>query len=189
MNPESHNEPIPRDEIFLLIGPLNEMQAKIIDAAQQWELLDEAGHVPAAPPYIELLQHAIDAQGLSLGVHQLAADFARNPYSKTRDGGTVLALFAAAAAISTQAAPYFAETAQGALSFPRAGKLTELRFVKNRMVIDHASGRACLRRTSGSLRAVAKELDNQLDFHRYLSTVAPRESPAPPPPKPNGHHR
>lgn len=189
MKPDIQRELIPRDDTVHLIGALNVMKDKLLDAAQQWELLDESGHVPTAPSYTALLQHAADAQDLSRDVLRLTADFARSPYSTTRAGSPVLAHLAAAAAMSSHAVPHFTETAESALSLPRSSNPTDRHYLKNRMVIDHASARAFLRRTSESLRDAAKELDDHLDFHRFLSTLAPRESPALPPPRPSGRHR
>ncbi|MGQ4429982.1 hypothetical protein [Streptomyces sp. SAS_260] len=189
MEPDTQRELIPRDDAVHLIGALSAMKDKLLDAAQQWELLDESGHVPAVPSYTALLQHAADAQDLSRDVLRLTADFARSPHSTTRAGSAVLAHLATAAPMSSHAAPHFTETAENALSLPRSSHPTDRHYLENRMVIDHASARAFLRRTSESLRDAAKELDDHLGFHRFLSTLTPRETPAPPPPKPSGRHR
>nr|WP_303261589.1 hypothetical protein [Streptomyces sp. SNU607] len=45
------------------------------------------------------------------------------------------------------------------------------------MVIDHASARAFLRRTSESLRDAAKELDDHLAFQRFLAPLTRQEGP------------
>ncbi|MGW1609766.1 hypothetical protein ACWCQZ_10260 [Streptomyces sp. NPDC002285] len=148
-----------------------------------------AGTSRPPPSYTALLQHAADAQDLSRDVLRLTADFARSPHSTTRAGSAVLAHLATAASMSSHAAPHFTETAEGALSLPRSSNPTDRHYLKNRMVIDHASARAFLRRTSESFRDAAKELDDHLGFHRFLSTLTPRESPALPPPRPSGRHR
>ncbi|MFE2193794.1 hypothetical protein ACFXAQ_23615 [Streptomyces olivaceus] len=83
MKPDFQRDLIPRDDALHLIGALNAMKDKLHDAAQRWELLDENGHVPAAPSYTALLQHATDAQDLSRDVLRLAADFARSPHHTT----------------------------------------------------------------------------------------------------------
>ncbi|WP_406498218.1 hypothetical protein OG936_27525 [Streptomyces sp. NBC_00846] len=189
MKPDIQRELILRDDTVHLIGALNAMKDKLLDAAQQWELLGESRHVPAAPSCTALLQHAADAQDLSRGVLRLTADFARSPHSTTRAGSAVLAHLATATTMSSHAAPHFTETAESALSLPRSSNPTDRHYLKNRMVIDHASARAFLVRTSESLHDAAKELDDHLDFHRFLSTLTPRESPAPPPPRPSGRHR
>lgn len=121
------------------------MKGKLLDAAQQWELLDESGHIPAAPSYATLLQHASDAQDLSRDVLRLTADFAESPHSATRVGGAVLAHLVTAASMSSHAAPHFAETAESALSLPRSSTPTDRQYLTNRMVIDHASPAACAR--------------------------------------------
>ncbi|MEH0468581.1 hypothetical protein QA943_06920 [Streptomyces sp. B21-097] len=165
------------------------MKGKLLDAAQQCELLGESGHVPAAPSYTALLQHVADAQDLSRDVLRLTADFARSPHSTTRAGSAILAHLATAASMSSHAAPHFTETAESAMSLPRSSHPTDRHYLKNRTVIDHASARAFLLRTSESLRDAAKELDDHLGFHRFLSTLTLREAPAPPPPKSSGRHR
>ncbi|MFK0156518.1 hypothetical protein ACIQVK_31155 [Streptomyces sp. NPDC090493] len=167
------------------------MKDKLHDAAQEWELLDENGHVPAAPSYTALLQHAIDAQDLSREVLRLTADFARSPHHSTPTGSTVLKQLGTAATMSSHAAPHFTETAEGALALPRSASPTDRRHLANRMVIDHASARAYLRRASESLRDAAKELDDHLGFQRFLGALLTRQEdpPAPPPPGPAGRRR
>jgi hypothetical protein len=189
MNPDVQRELIPRDNTLHLIGALDAMKAKLLDASQQWQLLDDTGHVPASPAYAELLQHAADAQTLSRDVVQLTADFARTAHSTNRAGSAVLAHLATAATMSSHAAPRFAEVAESALSLPRSSSPIVRRYRENNMVIDHATARAYLRRTSESLRDAVKELHDHLDFHRFFPTPARQESPALPPPKPSARHR
>ncbi|GAA3196487.1 MULTISPECIES: hypothetical protein [Streptomyces] len=189
MNPNIQRELIPREDVIRLIDTLNPASDKLLDAAQQWELLDESGHVPDAPSYSALLQHATDAQDLSRDVLRMTAGFARHPHSTSRDGTAVLRHLAIAATMATRAAPHFTETAECALALTRSSSPYDLDYLKNRMVIDHASARAFLRRASESLRDAVKELDNHLEFHRFLAALTPRETPAPPPPKPSGRHR
>ncbi|MFE5097560.1 hypothetical protein ACFRCI_46660 [Streptomyces sp. NPDC056638] len=189
MNPDIQRALIPRDETRHLIGALDAMKAKLLDAAQQWQLLDESGRVPASPSYTELLQHAADAQDLSHDVVQLTADFAQSPHSTNRVGRAVLAHLATAATMSSHAAPRFIETAETALSLsPSASPITR-QYRENSMVIDHATARAYLRRTSESLRDASKELNAHLDFHRFFPAPSRPESPASPPPRPSAHHR
>ncbi|GJF20939.1 hypothetical protein [Streptomyces sp. HO565] len=166
MKPDFQRDLIPRDDALHLIGALNAMKDKLHDAAQRWELLDENGHVPAAPSYTALLQHATDAQDLSREVLRLADAFARSPHHTTRTGRTVLKQLATAATISSHAAPHFTETAEAALSLPRTTNPTDRHYLTNRMVIDHASARAFLRRASEALRDAAKELDDHLGVQR-----------------------
>ncbi|MGW5096371.1 hypothetical protein ACWEQ1_17560 [Streptomyces nodosus] len=190
MKPDFQRDLIPRDDALPLIGTLNAMGDKLHDAAQQWELLDENGHVPATPSYTALLQHATGAQDLSRDVLHLTADFARSPHHTTRAGSTVLKHLSTAATISSHAAPHFTEAAECALALPRSANPTDRRYLANRMVIDHASARAFLRRTAESLRDAAKELDDHLGFQRFLVTLTRQEGPpAPPPPRPGGRHR
>lgn len=85
------------------------MKDELLNAAQQWELLDETGQVPATPSYTALLQHATDAQDLSRDVLQLTADFARSPHHTVRVGSTVLKHLGTAATTSSHAAPHFTE--------------------------------------------------------------------------------
>lgn len=189
MKPDIQSELIPRDDTLRLIGALNAMMAKFSDSAQQWQLLDEAGHVPATPSYADLLQHAADAQALSRDVVRMTAEFARTAHSTYRAGCAVLAHLATAATTSSHAAPYFAETAETALSLARSSSPTDRHYRENRMVIDHATARAYLRRASESLRDAVKELDAHLDFHRFFPTASRRQSPAPSPPRPSARHR
>ncbi|MGW6454384.1 hypothetical protein ACWF94_00395 [Streptomyces sp. NPDC055078] len=189
MKPDVQRELIPRDDTLHLIGALNAMKAKFRDSAQQWQLLDESGHVPARPSYAELLQHAADAQDLSRDVVRLTAEFARSPHSANRAGRAILAHLATAATLSSHTAPRFIDTAVTALTLsPPASPITR-RYLENSMVVDHAAGRSYLRRTSESLRNAAKEIDDHLDFHRFFPTPSRQESPAPPPPRPSGRHR
>lgn len=180
MKPDFQRDLIPRDDALQLIGTLNAMKDKLHDAAQQCELLDENGHVPAAPSYTALLQHVTDAQELSRDVLHLTADFARSPHHTTRTGSTVLKHLATAATMSSHAAPHFSETAECALTLPRSANPTDRHYFTNRMVIDHASARAFLRRTSESLRDASKELHDHLDFQGFLTTLTRQEAPPAP---------
>ncbi|MFJ6017269.1 hypothetical protein [Streptomyces sp. NPDC092952] len=190
MPPDSPRDLIPRDTAHRLVGALYALADKTRDAAQQWELLDENGHVPDAPAYTELIQHAIDAQDLSRDILRVTAAFARGPHHATRVGSAVLRHLGVAATTSSRAAPLFAETAECVLALARCATPTDRHDLTNRMVIDHASARACLRRTSESLRNTVKELNDHLDFQRFLTTLMRQEGPpAPPPPNPGGRHR
>lgn len=184
MNPDAQSELIPRNTTLHLIDALDALTAKLLTAAEQSRLLDDTGRVPATPSYPELLQHAVGAQALSRDVVQLTADLARSTHSTTRAGTAVLAHLAMAATLSSHAASGFAETAETALSLPRSAGPTEREYRENRMVIDHATAHAFLRRTSESLRDAAKELDDHLDFHSFFPTLSQRQSPAPPQPSP-----
>lgn len=187
MNPDVRRELIPRGDVLHLIGVLDGMKATFRDAAEQWQLLDDTGRVPAAPMYADLIQHAVAAQDLSRDVVRLAADFARSPHSTTRVGRAVLAHLATAATMSGHAAPNFAETAEIALN--RASGPTDGHDRANLMVIDHATARAYLRRASESLGAAAKALNHHLDLHQFFPTPSRQQSPAPPPPGPGARHR
>ncbi|WP_420036038.1 hypothetical protein ACN2WE_30890 [Streptomyces sp. cg28] len=190
MSPDTERDLVPRDDALRLLHSLNALKEETHSAAQRWELLDENGHVPAAPSYPLLLQHAADAQDLSREVLRLAADFARRSHHTTRSGEIVLRHLATAATMSSHAAPRFAETAEGALALPRSTHPTDRQDLLNRAVLDHATGRAYLRRTSESLRDAAKELDNHLDLQRFLAPLARQgERPTPPPAQPGGRHR
>ncbi|MGP3756908.1 hypothetical protein [Streptomyces sp. IBSNAI001] len=188
MTPDIQRELIPRAAAHHLIGALNAMKDKLVTAAERWQLLDENGDVPATSSYAALLQHAADAQGLSRDVLRLTADFARSPHLTTRDGSTVLRHLATAATMSSHATSHFTETAEFALAL--SADPTDRHYLKNRMVIDHASARAFLRRTSESLRDAAKGLDDHLTFQRFLAPLISQEGPPPPPPStPGGRHR
>lgn len=190
MRPDFDRELIPRDDALHLIGALNVMKDKAHNAAHQWELLDEDGHVPATPSYTVLLQHATDAQDLSREVLRLTAEFARSPHHTTRDGSTVLKKLASATTASSHAPPYFAKTAEYALSLLRSTTPADRQYLSNNMVHDHATGRSYLRRTSESLRDAAKELHDHLGFQRFLAQLTRQESPpAPPAPRPGGRPR
>ncbi|MFF8918290.1 hypothetical protein ACF08M_34585 [Streptomyces sp. NPDC015032] len=168
MNLEFRRELIPRDEAHHHIGALDAMKAKLLAAAQQWQLLAESGGMPASLSYTELLQHVTDAQGLSRDVVQLTADFALGPHSTKRVGRAVLGHLATAATTSCHAAPHFAETAEIALALSRPSGLPDRDGLKDRALIDHGAARVYLRLTAGSLRDTAKELNDHLDVHRSL---------------------
>lgn len=189
MRPDIQRELIPRDDTLRLIGALKAMTAKFSDNSQKWELLDETGHVPDEPSFPELLQHATSAQDLSRDVLRLTADFAASPHSTNRAGSAILAHLARASTLSAHATTHFAETAEATLNLPHPSSPIDRHYLKDRMVIDHATARAYLRRTSEALRDAVKELDVHLDFHRFFRTPSHHESPVPPPPKPSGRHR
>ncbi|MFJ4973604.1 hypothetical protein [Streptomyces sp. NPDC088755] len=190
MRPDFERELIPRDDALHLIGALNVVKDKAHNAAHQWELLDEDGHVPASPSYTVLLQHATDAQDLSHEVLRLTTEFARSPHHTTRAGSTVLKHLAVAATMSSYAAPYFAETVEHALALLRSTNPADRQYLSNNMVHNHATGRAYLRRTSESLRDAGKELEDHLGFQRVLAQLTRQETPpAPPPPRPGGRPR
>ncbi|MEU9155091.1 hypothetical protein AB0D59_32170 [Streptomyces sp. NPDC048417] len=187
MKPDIQRELIPRATTLHLIDALNSVRGKLSGAFEQWELLDDTGHVPASPSFTALLRHVTDAQALARDVVQLTADFARTTSSENRAGSAVLAHLASAVTLSSQAIPHFAETAQSALSLPRSHSENDRYFRDNRMVIEHATARSCLRRASESLGDAVQELTDHLDFHRFFLTPSPRQSPMPP--KPGGRHR
>lgn len=190
MEPDIQRELIPRDEALHLIGTLTSLKSECLDYAKQWQLLDESGHVPAELSFTELFQHATDAQDLSREVLRLTADFGRSPHSANRAGRATLAHLATASTMSTRASSHFAETAETALGLPNSSSPTDRQYRKNRMVIDHATARGHLRRTSVALRDAVKELDDHLDFHRFFRAHSHRESPVPPPlPRVSPRHR
>ncbi|MFJ7997500.1 hypothetical protein ACIQ7D_10190 [Streptomyces sp. NPDC096310] len=188
MNSESPRGLIPRSTTLRLIDTLEALQARNLEASEQWELLDDTGRVPAAPSYAGLLQHAVDAQALSHEVVRLSAGFAHSADSTTHAGTVVLAHLATAATQSSHAAPFFAETAENALSLFPTRPVDRMHW-ENRMVINHATARRYLRHTSESLGNAAKELRFHLDLHRFFPASAGREIPAPPPPGPSAPHR
>ena len=189
MNPDLQRELIPRDATLRLIGEFDDMKAKLLDAFEQWQLLDETGHVPAMPSYVYLLQHVADAQALSRDVVRMTAEFARPAHSTNRAGTAVLAHLATAATLSSHAASYFAEAAETVLLLSRRSAPTDGTGLENHMVIDHATARAHLRRTSESLRHAVEELHDHLNLHLLFPTPSRRESPAPPPPRPSARRR
>ncbi|WP_019070577.1 hypothetical protein [Streptomyces hokutonensis] len=189
MKPDIQRELIPPDDALRLIRTLHTMKATFNNSVQEWQLLDESGHVPTEPSYTELLGHATNAQDLSRDVLRLTGEFAASPHSTHRAGRATLAHLAMASTMSAHAASHFAETAETALGLPRASGPADQHYMTNRMVINHASARAFLRRTSESLRDAAKELEDHLRFQHFLSTLAPRENPAPPPPRPSSRRR
>ncbi|WP_193241499.1 hypothetical protein [Streptomyces phaeolivaceus] len=188
MKPDIQRDLIPRATTLHLIDALNAVRGKLSGAFEQWELLDDTGHVPASPSYTALLQHVTDAQALARDVVQLTADFARTTSSTNRVGSAVLAHLASSVTLSSQAVPHFAETAQTALSLPRPRGENDSYVRDNRMIIEHATARSRLRRASQALGDAVQELTDHLDFHRFLLTPSRRQSPAPPP-RPGGRHR
>ncbi|WP_327669518.1 MULTISPECIES: hypothetical protein [unclassified Streptomyces] len=179
MRPDIQRELIPRANTLHLIGALKAMKAEFSTGAQKWQLLDESGHVPAEPSFTELFQHVTGAQDLSHKVLQLTADFAGSPHSRNQAGRAVLTHLAMASTMSGHATAHFAETAETALSLQRSPSQTDRRYPANRMLIDHSTARAYLRRTSESLHDAVKELDLHLDCHRFFPTPSPRASAAP----------
>lgn len=177
---------MPRSDTLRLAGALDVVKSKFNEAAQPWQLLDGTSRVPACPPYAELIQHAADAQALSREVVDLTATFARSAHSTNRAGSAVLAHLATAATLPAFTAPHFAETAP---SLARSRNPTDRQYPESRMVIDHATARAYLRRTSEALRDAVKELDIHLDLHRFFPRPSRPDSPAPLPPKPSPHRR
>ncbi|MGW3835937.1 hypothetical protein [Streptomyces microflavus] len=190
MTPNVRRELIPRDDALDLIRAFNALKEEAHTAAHTWELLNEDGQVPAAPPYTVLLQHAAGAQDLSRGILRITSDFAHSPHHTTRVGSNVLAKLAWATTTSSNAAPQFAETAEYALSLPRSTSPADRNHITTKMVFSHATGRAHLRRTSASLRMAAEQLADHLGFQRFLTQLTPQEGPpTPPPPRPSSRNR
>jgi hypothetical protein len=190
VKPDSQSESIPSDEVLQLIGALNTMKDALSNAAQQWKLRDDNGHVPDTPSYTALFQHATDAQNLSRDILQLTADFARSPHHTTRAGSTILNQhLGPAATLSSHAAAHFTQTAEYAVALARSTNPADRHFLAGEMVMDHGTARAFLRHASDSLRDAAKELNDHLGFQRSLATLTRQEGPpAPPPPRPGGRH-
>ncbi|MFD6989322.1 hypothetical protein [Streptomyces sp. NPDC059943] len=186
MSADVRRQLIPRGDVLHLIGALDGMKAKLLDAAEELQLLDDAGQVPAAPVYADLIQHAAAAQDLSRDVVRLAADFAQSPHSTNRAGRAVLTHLATAATLSSHATPHFAETAETALT--QASGPTHGHCRANRMVIDHATARAYLRRASESLRDAATELNDHLGLHRFFPEPSRQQIPPSPLPGPASRH-
>ncbi|MFD4575803.1 hypothetical protein ACFWNK_12440 [Streptomyces sp. NPDC058417] len=187
MPPGLQRDLIPRNAALHPIDALNALKDQLRDAAQQWELLDENGHLPTAPPYTTLLQHAVASQDLSCGVLRLTADFARSPYHPTPAGSAVLKHLAVAATLSSHAVPRFTETAESALLLPRIDSRDRHR-LRESMVMDHGTARAYLRSASGSLGDAAKELHEHLGFQHFTTLTRHKEVPTRPPRKPDGRH-
>ncbi|MFJ4828808.1 hypothetical protein ACIP79_02550 [Streptomyces sp. NPDC088747] len=125
MNSAAQRKLMPRDATLHLVGALDDMKAKLLDAAEQWQVLDETGHVPATPSCADLLQHAADAQALCRDVVRMTAEFARTVHSTNRAGSAVRTHLATAATTSSHAAPHFAEAAETALSLSRSASPTD----------------------------------------------------------------
>ncbi|WP_327657183.1 hypothetical protein [Streptomyces sp. NBC_00483] len=192
MTPDIQREPIPRDESHSLVNALTALKSQLLDTAQTCQLLDRSAQLQGgAPAYSDLLQHAADAQHLAHGVIQLTADFTGSPHSTTHAGPTVLTHLATATSMSSLAAAHFAESAEHALSLPRPSNPAVRRYLETRMLVDHSSARAFLRRASESLRDAAKELEDPLNVHRNRPFPKPawRQSPEPPQPAPNPSRR
>ncbi|MEU4347046.1 hypothetical protein [Streptomyces sp. NPDC023838] len=194
MNPDAQRkllqrELIPRDDTLKMIGALNDLKARLLALAEECQLLDDTGRVPATPSYTELLQHAAEAQALSREVVDLTAEFAGSAHSTNRAGTAVLAHLATAATMLSHAAPHFAETAENSLPLNRTSHPDDRHYQGNRMVLDHATARAYLRRASESLRDAVSELNAHLHFHRFVPAPARQQNPALPPPPPSARHR
>ncbi|WP_107095017.1 hypothetical protein [Streptomyces chattanoogensis] len=183
MNPDIERELIPHSDTVHMIGELQRLASRFKDASRQLALLDDTGHVPASPDFSALIHHAEAAQALSRDVVQLTSGFARTAHSTNRAGSTVLGHLAIAATMSCSAAPLFAQTAEAALALPRSHGTVDRQQKEGRMVLDHATARAYLRRASESLSDAVKELHGHLDFHRFFP-ASMRQGPATPPPPP-----
>ncbi|MGW4441943.1 hypothetical protein [Streptomyces sp. NPDC004682] len=178
----------PRDATRHLINALRTLQVTVDDAERQWSVLDADGHVQTDPSFTELLQHAADAQDLSREILRLTADFAQSPHGTNAASSTLVTL-AIATTASSQAAGWFAEAAECALSLSRATDATSRRYLSDCMLTHHGAARSSLRLTSRCARDAAKELDKHLGVRRSPTTRTLGESPVPPPPRPNGPHR
>ncbi|MER7932947.1 MULTISPECIES: hypothetical protein [unclassified Streptomyces] len=191
MNTDHPRELIPRDKALRLISELKAIKGKAHNAAQQWELLEETGNVPATASYTGLLQHAIDSQDLSHEVLRLTANFARSPYRNTPAGSCVPIHLGIAATMSNHATAQFAETAECGLALLQSADPAGQEYLTTNMVSHHATGRAYLRRTAQALSLATGDLVGHLGFQqRTLATPTLQENPpAPAPPGPGGPHR
>ncbi|MCC9705998.1 hypothetical protein E4N62_12465 [Streptomyces sp. MNU76] len=128
MKPDIQRELIPRATTLHLIDALNAVRGRLSGAFEQWELLDDTGHVPASPSYTALLQYVTDAQALSRDVVQLTADFARTTSSTNRASSAVLAHLASAVTLSSQARTALRrDRADRALTAPAGRRERQLR--------------------------------------------------------------
>ncbi|MFF1420065.1 hypothetical protein [Streptomyces sp. NPDC058280] len=184
MNPDIERELIPHSDTVRMIGELQGLSSRLKHACTQLELLDAAGHVPASPDFSVLIHHAETAQALSRDVVQLTSAFAQTAHSTNRAGSTVLSHLAIAGTMSCSAAPLFAQTAETALALPQSHGTSDRQQMEGRMVVDHATARAYLRRASESLREAVKELHGHLDFHRFFPASMRQGTATPPPPPP-----
>src|SRR5689334_20798391 len=134
------------------------MKDTFADKIEQWQLLDSSGRMPAALNFTELFQHVTGAQELSRDVLRLMAGFAASPHIANSAGRDTLAHLSTASTLSVHAAPHFAQTAHAVLALRKLTNPTDQHYLKNDMVIEHATARNYLLRTSQSLRDAAQAL-------------------------------
>ncbi|MET9564756.1 hypothetical protein [Streptomyces tauricus] len=189
MHPSYHRDLIPREDVLRLIDEFSAMKETFASKIEQWQLLDISGRVPAALSFTELFQHVTGAQELSRDVLKVTADFAARLHIANPAGRDTLAHLSTASFLSAHAVSHFAQTAHAVLTLRRLPDPTDQHYLKNEMVIDHATARNYLLRTSQSLRDAAQTLHEHLQLHRFFSAPALSDRPVPPPPGPKGHSR
>ncbi|MGP8298217.1 hypothetical protein ACTPOK_09755 [Streptomyces inhibens] len=167
---------------------LQQLSLSLRHAFEQLELLDSTGQVPASPLVAKLIQHVGVAQNLSHSTAQLAAGFVVRLDTPSDDLSQAHSHLVTAVARTCSAAALFARTTQTSTSPSSVPGTPDAERRKWAMVLDHAEGRAELRRASEALSATAKHLKDHHYLQQFLSKALGRATDVPKAAPPTPRH-
>lgn len=165
MPPVTKQEAEQPDDASRLLNALTVQRSQLLEAASHHLLLGDNGDTPPRASLGGLLEPAAHAQALAHDIAHLTADFAESSRSTSRSGRIVLTRLATATTMSFQAAAHFAESAEGSLSLSRSSSPAVRRYAEDRLLVDHSSARAFLRRAAETCSEAAEELNGRLGAH------------------------
>ncbi|GAU70738.1 hypothetical protein SSP35_22_00410 [Streptomyces sp. NBRC 110611] len=158
---------------------LQQVSLSLRRASEQLELLDRTGQVPIYPLFGELIQHVAVAQNLSHTTAQLATGFSVRLDAPSEELSRAHSHLVTAVAHTCSAVALFARTAQTSTSPAPAQGTPDAERRQWKLVLDHAEGRAELRRASEAVSAAAKHLQDHHDLQQFLSKALGRATDAP----------
>ncbi|WP_329558872.1 hypothetical protein OG711_07925 [Streptomyces uncialis] len=157
------------------------------DAFARFELLDETGRVPSTPLFSRLMQHADAAKELSRTAVHLAAVVGIPDADSVVDremDSKIRARLANVAEHTLRAVDLFTRTAETSASPTPAPGSAGAQRREGRMVVDHASARAELRRAAEATGETITLLKEHAELRRLLASMLRRPTTTPLPPQP-----
>ncbi|MGQ4435344.1 MULTISPECIES: hypothetical protein [unclassified Streptomyces] len=167
--------------------PASDELSRLADSLQhafaQYDLLNSNGEVPVPPPVAKLMGHVTSAQHLSQVTSQLATEFLTGHGQQPGARHRAVWYLMTAILHTTKATALFAQTVHTAVTATHGLRGAHQQHWQ--MVIDHADGRAELRRAGEAVTAAVDEINQHRKRERLFAEV---RAPAPPTAGPSPRH-